>query len=162
VPERGTFPAVGGTPLRSWATGADKSSMAKSTTMAGFVRMSGALVFATASAACSATTSTSNSSGQVPTTARPCHTKAYKSSGNLTGNPSTTVQLVGVLKGTGVGSTVPFEVVNAYGSCLDSFTVSGANVTFAVDTSVTPHQLTFLERQLVASGKFASVSQQHP
>jgi len=88
-------------------------------------------------------------------------------SGNPTGTPSSTVQVVAVLKPSDSAykaSTVPEELANLYASCVDSVTVSdsGGPFVFVIDASTTSDQVSFLERQIQGTGQFQSVSQRHP
>jgi hypothetical protein len=126
-----------------------------------------ALIGALVLAACSSTTASGTAGGGVSltTTSRSpqtCHSLSLKQ-GNQPA-PSASVEIVGVLNPNDSDSRVrslPFELVSAYGSCMDSFVDSGRTITFAVHASATPAQLTFLKNAIRATGQFQSVSLQH-
>ena len=87
--------------------------------------------------------------------------------GQSDGTPSSTVQVVAVLKPSDSAykaSTVPEELANLYASCVDSVTVSdsGGPVVFVIDASTTSDQVRFLVQQIRGTGQFESVTQQHP
>ena len=127
-----------------------------------------AAVFACASVlmACSSTAKPAGenprSVASVTAGSLPCSGENSETAGHLPGKPSSTVELVGVLKGGRDGNTDSFPVFYENESCLTTFTVAGNRVTFRVDPSITATQLVYVQQQVWATGKFSSVSQAAP
>ena len=134
------------------------------------VCVAGALAGVGVLASCSSPSASGTKAGSneptVANASQPCHGKVFNA-GNPTGTPSTTVQVVAVLKpsdSADKASAISEELGLLYASCVDSVAVtdSGGPVVFAIDASTTSDQVSFLERQIQATGQFQSVSQRHP
>ena len=130
------------------------------------VGIAGTLACASVLAACSSTAKPAGENlrgaASVTDARLPCSSENSETAVHSPGISSSTVQLVGILKGSGDGNTDAFPVFSENATCLTTFTVTGDRVTFRVNPKITATQLAYLEQQVWATRMFSSVSESTP